>query len=96
VQTGSLFPAIVFHLTYNSLSLLCSFAWADWVRQQSWLGWLATAEGQSVTYGWPLYVASVVLSILVLNWFRQRPHQATPEEALHRALRHQSAGAAAS
>ncbi len=96
VQTGSLFPGIVFHLTYNSLSLLMSFALVQWVREQSWLSWLLVVEGESVTYGWPLFVVSAVLSVLLLNWFRQRPHEASQEEELHNALRHQSAGAAAS
>lgn len=96
VQTGSLLPCIVFHLTYNSLSLISSFALADFLRDNAWLRWGFEIQGNSATYNWPLIAMGAGISLVVLNWFRRLPHQITPEEELRNALRHQSAGAAAS
>jgi sodium transport system permease protein len=96
VQTGSLLACIVFHCTYNTLGLASFLGFASVVRGTPWLGMLFEVEGHATSYRWPLILVGAVLSIAILNWFRQLPHRVTPEEALHDVLSHQSAGAAAS
>ncbi|MFO7903188.1 MAG: ABC transporter permease subunit/CPBP intramembrane protease [Pirellulaceae bacterium] len=96
VQTGSLFPAIIFHFTYNSLGLLCSVGPTSVVRGNPWLSWMFEMQGDSVMYRWPLICIGTVLSVLIFNWFRRLPHDATPEEKLNEALSHQSASAVVS
>jgi sodium transport system permease protein len=96
IQTGSLLPCIAFHLAYNSLSLLSSFVLSDWVRENAWLQWAFRLDGESASYGWPLIAVGAILAVAILWWFRRLPHMMTPEEELHKALRHQSANAAAS
>ena len=96
VQTGSLLPCIVFHLIYNSLGLLALFGFAATIHDHAWLHWIFTAEGEAISYQWPLVAAGAIMSVLILNWFRRLPYAVTPEEELRKALSHQSAGAAAS
>ncbi len=96
VQTGSLLPCITFHLTYNSLGLVSAFGLAAVLREQSWLNWAFEVQGNSVSYQWPLICIGAILSVFILNWFRQLPYAVTPEEKLRTALSHQTAGAAAS
>lgn len=96
VQSGSLFPAIVFHFTYNSLGLLCSVGLPPLVRGHRWLEWVFQLQGDSVMYRWPLVFAGAVLSLWLFNWFRRLPHDTTPEEQLNRAWSRQSASAVVS
>lgn len=96
VQSGSLFPAVVFHFTYNSLGLLCSVGLPSVVRHHRWLEWFFQRQGDAVMYRWPLVFVGAVFSVWLLNWFRRLPHDATPEEKLNQALSQQSASAVAS
>ncbi len=92
VQTGSLLPCIVFHLVYNSLGLLVVFGCGSAVQESAWFGWLFLAQGEAVVYRWHLMLLGAMMSLLILNWFRRLPHSQTPEEELHKALSHQTAG----
>ncbi len=96
VQTGSVFPCMVFHLIYNSLGLSAVFGFGSAAHDSWWQGWLFVAQGESVVYRGYLVVLGAILSVLILNWFRRLPHTRTPEEELRTALSHQAAGATAS
>ena len=90
VQAGSLLPCIAFHFTYNSLSLLLSLGYGATGAEQGWWSWMVEVEGGAISYGWPLLAVGTVLSVIILNWFRQLAHAETPEETLHKALKHQT------
>ena len=97
VQTSSLLPCILFHLTHNSLLLFSdylNFSPATYTRypQLSWFVKPMPAGDDGFVYQWPLVVASAVLAALLLRWFHQLPYQKTAEEELQDALEHQAVG----
>jgi sodium transport system permease protein len=96
IQTGSLLPGIIFHFTYNSLSLLMAIQLPALVEGNKFLGWFFTQQEGGLTYHWSAIAASVFLTAAVLTWFRRLPFEASAEEALQDALDHQAARAASS
>jgi sodium transport system permease protein len=82
VQTGSLVPCILFHLTYNALMLstvkLPELAgeWPEWV-----VPFRELAPGEIVYY-WPVVAACAVAALVLLLWLHRLPYQATKEEQL--------------
>jgi len=95
VQTGSLLPAILFHMVHNGLGILASRMTVETVRATPATQWLLRQSGDHYVYDWPVLLVCGILAALLLQWFRQLPYQATLEEKLHDALAHQSARAAA-
>lgn len=91
VQTGSLLPCVGFHLMYNTLSLTAVTGRWSTPQAGSWWEWLVRVDGEGVAYRWPVVAIAIVVSALLLAWFRKLPHGTTPEEQLHDALSHQSA-----
>jgi sodium transport system permease protein len=92
IQSGSLWPCILFHLAHNSLSLVVSryahvFAGAD--HPLHWLIRDGADDGQ--LYHWPIVVAIVVVSGGIFAWFHMLPYPRTAEESLQEAIDHQSA-----
>lgn len=98
VQTGSLFPGIVFHFTYNSLTLLSGRITPDLVERYPVLGLLYRAnDGSTLTYTYhsAFIVLSVALTFLLFLWFRRLPYRRYAEEQLQETLHRQAAGATA-
>jgi sodium transport system permease protein len=86
VQTGSLLPCILFHATYNSVSLVIS-RWAPHMSDEhTWLQWLVREGAQNQLYHWPVVCLSVVASGILLAWFHRLPYTRTPEESLQEAI----------
>jgi sodium transport system permease protein len=96
VQTGSLFPCMLFHLVHNSLTVLPAAFSPEEAGSNPFPEWFArqTAEG-GYAFGWPAVVLGGLLSIGLLAWFRSLPYSRTAEEALQDALERQSTPAAA-
>jgi sodium transport system permease protein len=96
VQTGSLFPCMLFHLVHNSLTVLPAAFSSEEAGSNPFPEWFArqTAEG-GYAFGWPAVVLGGLLSIGLLAWFRSLPYSRTAEEALQDALERQSTPAAA-
>ena len=97
VQTGSLFPCMMFHMTHNSLTILAaSFSPQD-LGRNPFPEWFArqSAEG-AYAFGWPAVAIGAMLSLGLLLWFRSLPYSRTAEETLQHALEHQAETAAAS
>ena len=91
VQTGSLLPGILFHLVYNSLSLVMATKVSDWaVHYPAWK-WLFVEDQGNVTYQLPVLLISGLLAAAALAWFRGLPAESSPEETLQDALGHQQA-----
>ncbi len=92
VQTGSLWPCILFHALHNSMAVLVQRALAALKERPEWVDWIlrdAAAEGN--LYRWPVVVLSAAASAAILYWFHRLPYARTPEESLQEAIDHQSA-----
>jgi sodium transport system permease protein len=96
VQTGSLIPCVLFHLTHNSLTVLSALAGAKLVGGRPWLDWLIqpTGDGEYI-YTAPAVAIGGLATLLLLSWFRKLPSRPLPEERRQHALEHQAAGAVA-
>jgi sodium transport system permease protein len=85
VQTGSLVPCILFHLTYNTLMLATlklpelTERWPEWAAPIQQL-----APGE-VIYRWPIVAVSGAASVVLLWWLHRLPYQATKEEQISEA-----------
>ncbi|HEV3416834.1 MAG TPA: CPBP family glutamic-type intramembrane protease, partial [Pirellulales bacterium] len=83
VQSGSIWPGLVFHATYNSLGWLQS-VWSkeinDFLKEQP-------------TLSWSLLVAGSVVVIWLVGWFGKLDYQPTPEEKLQESIEKEAAGA---
>ncbi len=95
VQTGSLIPCILFHLTHNGVTLWS--AQFDFSAQtfasypQLALFVQPLREGQDgFIYAWPTILAGAVIAAWLLSWLNRRSYQQTTEEELLEALSHQS------
>ena len=91
VQTGSLLPCIVYHLTHNSLSMVIAICVPKLL--QAYPGFsLLFSDGESGTlYQWPAVAVGLLLGMAILNWFRNLPYEQSQEESLQEALDHQTA-----
>jgi sodium transport system permease protein len=82
VQSGSLVPCILFHMTYNALMLASlklpelTEGWPDWA-----LPLKESAPGE-IVYRWPVVAACGAASLALLWWLHRLPYQATKEEQL--------------
>ncbi len=92
VQTGSLLPGILFHVTNNSLVVLTTRITPELVSDYPLLGWLFHSVGkEEFGYNWPVVVIASLLSAGLFLWLRSLPYQASAEEKLQEALDHQAA-----
>jgi sodium transport system permease protein len=82
VQTGSLVPCMLFHLTYNALMLATlklpelAERWPDWA-----VPFQELAAGE-IIYRWPVVATGGAASLVLLWWLHRLPYQATKEEQL--------------
>jgi sodium transport system permease protein len=85
VQTGSLLPCILFHVSYNALMFAIPFL-PQFAADRPMFGRLfhEVAPGQ-ILYNWPVLIACGAGSALLLMWLRQLPYQATREEQIQDA-----------
>ncbi|MBC8351962.1 MAG: CPBP family intramembrane metalloprotease [Planctomycetes bacterium] len=91
IQTGSLLPCIVYHLTHNSLSMIMAICVPTLIETYPGLS-LLFSDGESGTlYQWPAVAVGLVVGVGLLNWFRNLPYDQTKEESLQKALDHQTA-----
>ncbi len=92
IQSGSIWPCILFHAIHNSLAVLVQRAVGHAGDRPSWLEWIMRdAPADGVLYHWPIVVVSVFVSLAILRWFHRLPYARTPEESLQEAIDHQSA-----
>jgi sodium transport system permease protein len=89
VQCGSLLPAMVFHLTHNSLGVLLSRVTPETAQNLHWLVRTSESSVAPHAYRWPVLLAGTVFSLALLFYFQGLPHVRSPEEQLHEALSRQ-------
>ncbi len=85
VQTGSLVPCILFHLTYNGLmfaTLKLSEIARDW---PTWAVPFHQPAPGVIVYNWPVVVVCALGSLILLRWLHRLPYQATREEQISEA-----------
>jgi sodium transport system permease protein len=85
VQTGSLVPCILFHLTYNGL--MFATAWLVDVSRD-WPSWAAPLQETSpgvLVYNWPVVTVCGLMALVPLVWLHRLPYQATREEQITEA-----------
>ncbi len=81
VQSGSLFPAILYHLVHNSLALASVQFVPIGLERWPILRHLAeVSEGGGIAYSLPAIVAGGVLAAALMIWFEHLPHTKSTEE----------------
>jgi sodium transport system permease protein len=82
VQTGSIIPCMLFHVTYNALMFATPF-WPEFAQDHPQLDYLfrEVAPGQ-ILFNWPVIAVCTGGAIVLLAWFHRLPYQATREEQI--------------
>jgi sodium transport system permease protein len=87
VQTGSLLPGILFHMTHNALGLLTTKLTPHCLEQYPVLQLLVNDIGQEgYMYRGYVIAAGGAAAILILLWLRQLPYAKSQEESLQEAI----------
>jgi sodium transport system permease protein len=85
VQTGSLIPCMLFHLSYNGLmfgSVKLTEISRDWPQ---WAVPFYEPSPGEIVYRWPVVAVFGLASLLPLWWLHRLPYQATREEQINEA-----------
>jgi sodium transport system permease protein len=92
VQTGSIFPAMVFHFTHNALLLVVmQFQNTEALHKIT----KPLADGTEFIYDWWLVGLGAVVAAALLVRFAGLTYRKTEEETLQEAIEHQAAGVGA-
>lgn len=87
VQTGSIWPCMVFHFTHNSLAVLNTRITPSLFENVRGLGsFIIPIEHGGCTFSVSMIIFSSLASILLLVWFGLLPYQKSPEEELQQAI----------
>jgi sodium transport system permease protein len=87
VQSGSIWPCMVFHFTHNSLALLHSRITPELCARWTWLKTILVPEGNHATgYRWEFIVACGIVAALLIVVFSLLTYSKTPEERLQEAI----------
>jgi sodium transport system permease protein len=80
VQTGSLVPCVLFHLTHNSLTVLASRATPEFLDGRPWLSWMfqSLGDGEQI-YTTPAVAIGGMTVVLLLMWLRSLPTDSSAE-----------------
>ncbi|MBI2823710.1 MAG: CPBP family intramembrane metalloprotease [Planctomycetia bacterium] len=88
VQSGSLLPCVLYHITHNSITILMSNVQSATLREHPVLRLLVRElpdEGGLVCT-WSAVAVGGIVAIAILLWFRRLPSAMSPEEALQEAI----------
>jgi sodium transport system permease protein len=92
VQSGSIWPCMLFHTIHNSMAVLVQRVLGAVSERPQWLTWIVRdVDAEGALYQWPVIALSMAASAAILYWFHQLPYARTPEESLQEAIDHQSA-----
>jgi len=87
VQTGSIWPGMIYHLLHNSLVLAVNMIPRPWLTEYPPLGSvLIPAEGGGVAFAWPVVLVSSVAALAILLWFYRLPYARSSEEMQQEAI----------
>ncbi len=85
VQTGSLVPCILFHLTYNAVMFSMAQLAELFQSRPGLSGLIVQPSPEQVLYFWPVTVICSLAAGVLLWWFHRLPYQATREEQISEA-----------
>ena len=87
VQTGSLLPCMLYHLTHNSLTVLTSQVNSEMLRDVPILDYLLVQmQDGSILCRWQTTAIAGLAALVLFVWFRQLPYAKTAEESLQEAI----------
>jgi len=87
VQTGSLFPCLVYHVLHNTLALATTRITPELLGRWPLLDRLMISNDQGeFGYGWPTVVAGLCVSAMILLWFSRLRYEQSSEEKLQDAI----------
>lgn len=90
VQTGSLLPAVCYHVVHNGLALFSSELGTR-AAELPLLEWLVChTPGGSCVYNWPTVLAGFLMACALLSWLHRLPYARTVEEQLQEAIARQA------
>jgi sodium transport system permease protein len=82
VQTGSLVPCILFHLTYNAM-MFGAMNLPGLAEERPGLRMLFdTSQPGQFVYNWPVVAICFAAALVPLFWLYQLPYQASKEESI--------------
>jgi len=88
VQSGSIFPCMVFHVVHNTLMLAAAQVSPQVLARSRTLNMLMASDGAGGgTYHWPVIAVAAVLAALLLAWFGRLRYLMSDEERLQEAIR---------
>ncbi len=93
VQSGSIFPAMVFHLFHNSLALLGSRLTVEVLDRWPALAYLMEPGDEGhLAFRWTAIVLSALASFALLAWFNRLPQSQSAEEQLQETIEQKAVG----
>ncbi len=91
VQSGSLWPCVVFHMIHNGLGVIVvrfgEKITPELIARWPALGLLVSPPEDGTLFRWPVVVASAAGAVALLSWYQRLPYERSPEEAAREALR---------
>jgi sodium transport system permease protein len=94
VQTGSIWPCIVFHALHNTLGIFGGQWMQTMANSSGGLDWLVQNIGvgteQMPVYGPLVVLTGLILAVVIVRWFHRLPIEKFSEERLCDALDNQS------
>jgi sodium transport system permease protein len=82
VQTGSLIPCVLFHMTYNSVMLLMSHLPATWQEHPVVSQLLYEPAPGQIAYVWPVVALSCLAAAPLVLWLHRLGYEPTREEQI--------------
>ncbi|MDA7952140.1 MAG: CPBP family glutamic-type intramembrane protease, partial [Pirellulaceae bacterium] len=98
IKTGSIFPAMIYHCTHNSLSVFF-LKMPQWFDQEGILPYFVSEQTQETftgdfmvgyIYNTPVMVLFTIAAFAILLWLYLQPSANTEEEQLHEKISHQN------
>ncbi|HEY4311569.1 MAG TPA: ABC transporter permease subunit/CPBP intramembrane protease [Pirellulales bacterium] len=89
VQTGSLLPGMLYHVTHNSLMVLTLALTTETIHKYPVLGYImrTAPDGEGHIANIPMVIISGLIAAGLLYWFCRLPYAKTPEESLEDAIK---------
>ena len=73
LRSNSLIPGIVFHMIYNSLTIMRGRIDPSWLTQTP-VDWFLSVKQETIRYQWPTLMVAAVIAIVLLRWLVNQPN----------------------
>ena len=82
VQTGTLIPCILFHVTFNSVTFATPVLPKLAEQRPAWNALFHQEASGAIVYNWPVLLFCAVAAAVLFRWLHRLPYQATREELI--------------